>query len=107
MPKQKQNPYLVSVSFSTAAFGNVADMKDFFNYPELETFLIISGFSNKVATYIVKEMGMTHTNMLCKLLPEDVENELPNLTQEETKHLSDIITWAQAHKEMIEYNDDS
>ena len=25
MPKQKQNQYLVSVSFSTAAFGSVAD----------------------------------------------------------------------------------
>ncbi len=107
MPKQKQNPYLVSVSFSTAAFGSEADMKEFFDHEDLLTFLTMRGFSNDVATYIVKGLDMTHTYFLRQCTVEDVATELPNLTQEDKKHLSDIIRWAQAHKKMIEYNDDS
>jgi hypothetical protein len=104
MPKQKQNQYLVSVSFSTTAFGSVADMKQFLDHSEVETFLIIRGFSNDVATYIAKEMGMTDTRDLSYMSVEDVENILPDLTEEDKKHLSDIITWAQEHKRMIAYN---
>ena len=104
MPKQKQNPYLVSVSFSTAAFGSVADLKQFYEESDLLTFLIVRGFSIDVALHIVKELKMEHTRDLSYMLKEDVEDILPDLTEEDKKHLSDIIAWAHEHKRMIAYN---
>jgi len=95
MPKPNQNPYLVSVSFSTAAFGNLADIKRFYAHPELKRFLDLEGFSKEAALYIIKQLEMERTIQLDCLKEEDIENELPNLTPEEKKHLLDIITWAQ------------
>ena len=104
MPKQKQNRYLVSVSFSTAAFGSGADVKQFYEESDLLTFLIVRGFSIDVAFHIAKELKMEHTRDLSYMSVEDVEDILPDLTEENKKHLSDIIAWAQEHTRMITYN---
>ncbi len=99
MQKPNQNPYLVS--FSTAAFGNEADLKKFFDNTDLMPCLYVEGFPGVVVSYILDNLDMVKTEHLTALLPEDIDEYLPELTKEDKQHFLDIITWAHQNKAII------